>query len=148
MKKENFIIPPFFRSSPPPLFQFRCSSPPPPGSVIRAIVVFSDPQHIQEAVIRCPTHAKGDAFPAAGHVLRADHPLSRYVDADPLFRRHAVIVPWMEPQLGMEETQYNFKFMCLRLVFGLFDCCLVGVFNFVFVVVVVVVVVVIVCGSG
>ena len=76
-------------------------------------MVFSDPQHVQDVVTRCPTHAKGDAFHAL-HVLRADHPHARYVDADAVFGRHAVTVPWMEPQLGMEETQYNFKFMCLR----------------------------------
>lgn len=96
--------------------QFKTTSPPPPGTVIRATAIYKEPQHIQHVVRRCPNHAgclqHNESHPAPTHLIRSDHPLAAYVE-DPFTNRHSVVIPHQTAQVGSDWTVNLYQFMCL-----------------------------------
>ncbi|KAL8578311.1 hypothetical protein ACOMHN_005702 [Nucella lapillus] len=87
----------------------------PQGSIIRAMPVFSKPEHCQEVVKRCPNHASEDlkkSVMAANHLVRCEHGMAQYVE-DPHTLRHSVIIPCETPQAGSDWVTNLFQFMCL-----------------------------------
>ena len=83
-------------------FRFRTSVSPPSGTVLRAMPIYVRPQHVQEPVKRCPTHATktapdnvGAAAPA-DHLIRCDHKLARY-EQDSYTGFHSVVLPYEYP---------------------------------------------------
>ncbi|XP_075136039.1 tumor protein p73-like [Leptodactylus fuscus] len=97
--------------------QIKVSSPPPPGTVIRAMPVYKKAEHVTEVVKRCPNHELGRDFndgqsAPASHLIRVEgNNLSQYVD-DPVTGRQSVMVPYEPPQVGTEFTTILYNFMC------------------------------------
>ncbi|KAM5141008.1 tumor protein p73 isoform 7-T7 [Mantella aurantiaca] len=97
--------------------QIKLSSPPPPGTVIRAMPVYKKAEHVTEVVKRCPNHELGRDFnegqsAPASHLIRVEgNNLSQYVD-DPVTGRQSVLVPYEPPQVGTEYTTILYNFMC------------------------------------
>ncbi|XP_040182396.1 tumor protein p73 isoform X3 [Rana temporaria] len=97
--------------------QIKLSSPPPPGTVIRAMPVYKKAEHVTEVVKRCPNHELGRDFnegqsAPASHLIRVEGSnLSQYVD-DPVTGRQSVMVPFEPPQVGTEYTTILYNFMC------------------------------------
>ncbi|XP_045162894.2 tumor protein 63 isoform X2 [Mercenaria mercenaria] len=96
--------------------RFKTARQPPPGSIIRSMPIFMKPEHVQEAVKRCPNHATSKEFnenhPAPNHLVRCEHKLAKYVE-DPYTSRQSVIIPQEQPQAGSEWVTNLFQFMCL-----------------------------------
>lgn len=42
--------------------RFKTTRQPPPGCIIRSMPIFMKPEHVQEAVKRCPNHATSKEF--------------------------------------------------------------------------------------
>ncbi|XP_072676053.1 tumor protein p73 isoform X1 [Canis lupus baileyi] len=97
--------------------QIKVSTPPPPGTVIRAMPVYKKAEHVTEVVKRCPNHELGRDFnegqsAPASHLIRVEgNNLSQYVD-DPVTGRQSVMVPYEPPQVGTEFTTILYNFMC------------------------------------
>ncbi|XP_064604269.1 cellular tumor antigen p53-like [Liolophura sinensis] len=96
--------------------QFHTSQPPPEGSIIRAMAVFSKAEHAQAVVTRCPNHVSSrehnQNHPAPSHLVRCEHQLSHCLD-DPSTGRHSVLTPYQQPQAGCPHLTYLYQFMCL-----------------------------------
>uniref|UniRef100_UPI00398EC127 tumor protein p73 isoform X3 n=1 Tax=Pristiophorus japonicus TaxID=55135 RepID=UPI00398EC127 len=97
--------------------QVKLTSPPPPGSVVRAMPVYKKAEHVTEVVKRCPNHELGRDFndgqsAPASHLIRVEgNNLAQYVD-DGVTGRQSVIVPFEPPQVGTEFTTILYNFMC------------------------------------
>ncbi|KAG8505452.1 Tumor protein p73, partial [Galemys pyrenaicus] len=97
--------------------QIKVSSPPPPGTAIRAMPVYKKAEHVTEVVKRCPNHELGRDFnegqsAPASHLIRVEgNSLSQYVE-DPVTGRQSVLVPYEPPQVGTEFTTILYNFMC------------------------------------
>ncbi|XP_047580216.1 tumor protein p73 isoform X2 [Lutra lutra] len=97
--------------------QIKVSTPPPPGTIIRAMPVYKKAEHVTEVVKRCPNHELGRDFnegqsAPASHLIRVEgNSLSQYVD-DPVTGRQSVMVPYEPPQVGTEFTTILYNFMC------------------------------------
>uniref|UniRef100_A0A8B9V6J6 Tumor protein p73 n=3 Tax=Anas TaxID=8835 RepID=A0A8B9V6J6_9AVES len=97
--------------------QIKVSTPPPPGTIIRAMPVYKKAEHVTEVVKRCPNHELGRDFndgqsAPASHLIRVEgNNLSQYVD-DPVTGRQSVMVPYEPPQVGTEFTTILYNFMC------------------------------------
>ncbi|XP_071622811.1 tumor protein p73 isoform X3 [Heliangelus exortis] len=97
--------------------QIKVSTPPPPGTFIRAMPVYKKAEHVTEVVKRCPNHELGRDFndgqsAPASHLIRVEgNNLSQYVD-DPVTGRQSVMVPYEPPQVGTEFTTILYNFMC------------------------------------
>ncbi|XP_061043153.1 tumor protein p73 isoform X4 [Eubalaena glacialis] len=97
--------------------QIKVSTPPPPGTVIRAMPIYKKAEHVTEVVKRCPNHELGRDFnegqsAPASHLVRVEgNNLSQYVD-DPVTGRQSVMVPYEPPQVGTEFTTILYNFMC------------------------------------
>uniref|UniRef100_A0A8C0CDQ4 Cellular tumor antigen p53 n=1 Tax=Balaenoptera musculus TaxID=9771 RepID=A0A8C0CDQ4_BALMU len=97
--------------------QIKVSTPPPPGTVIRAMPIYKKAEHVTEVVKRCPNHELGRDFnegqsAPASHLIRVEgNNLSQYVD-DPVTGRQSVMVPYEPPQVGTEFTTILYNFMC------------------------------------
>ncbi|XP_030041694.1 tumor protein p73 isoform X2 [Microcaecilia unicolor] len=97
--------------------QIKVSTPPPPGTGIRAMPVYKKAEHVTEVVKRCPNHELGRDFndgqaAPASHLIRVEgNNLSQYVD-DPVTGRQSVMVPYEPPQVGTEFTTILYNFMC------------------------------------
>uniref|UniRef100_A0A8C8YM10 Tumor protein p73 n=1 Tax=Prolemur simus TaxID=1328070 RepID=A0A8C8YM10_PROSS len=97
--------------------QVKVSTPPPPGTVIRAMPVYKKAEHVTDIVKRCPNHELGRDFnegqsAPASHLIRVEgNNLSQYVD-DPVTGRQSVVVPYEPPQVGTEFTTILYNFMC------------------------------------
>ncbi|XP_013790247.2 cellular tumor antigen p53-like [Limulus polyphemus] len=97
--------------------RFHTTHPPPPGSVLRAMAVFTKPEYVKDVVKRCLNHSSpsdvtNENHPAPDHLIRCESPQAYYV-MDSNSERQSVIVPFENPQVGMSYTTYLFKFMCL-----------------------------------
>jgi len=96
--------------------RFKCQRQPPPGCVIKSMPIFMKPEHVQEAVKRCPNHAtskeNNENHPAPNHLVRCEHKLAKYVE-DPYTNRQSVLIPQESPQAGSEWVTNLFQFMCL-----------------------------------
>ncbi|ETE58543.1 Tumor protein p73, partial [Ophiophagus hannah] len=96
--------------------QIKVSTPPPPGTVIRAMPVYKKAEHVTEVVKRCPNHELGRDFndglsAPASHLIRVEgNNLSQYVD-DPVTGRQSVMVPYESPQQlrGRHEPETDFN---------------------------------------
>ncbi|XP_006885871.1 PREDICTED: tumor protein p73 isoform X3 [Elephantulus edwardii] len=97
--------------------QMKVSTPPPPGTAVRAMPVYKKAEHVTEVVKRCPNHELGRDFnegqsAPASHLIRVEgNNLSQYVD-DPVTGRQSVMVPYEPPQVGTEFTTILYNFMC------------------------------------
>ncbi|XP_032461881.1 tumor protein p73 isoform X2 [Phocoena sinus] len=97
--------------------QIKVSTPPPPGTAIRAMPIYKKAEHVTEVVKRCPNHELGRDFnegqsAPASHLIRVEgNNLSQYVD-DPVTGRQSVMVPYEPPQVGTEFTTILYNFMC------------------------------------
>ncbi|XP_027557882.1 tumor protein p73 [Neopelma chrysocephalum] len=97
--------------------QIKVSTPPPPGTVIRAMPVYKKAEHVTEVVKRCPNHELGRDFndgqsAPASHLIRVEgNNFSQYVE-DPVTGRQSVMVPYEPPQVGTEFTTILYNFMC------------------------------------
>ncbi|XP_055471155.1 tumor protein p73 isoform X2 [Psammomys obesus] len=97
--------------------QIKVSTPPPPGTAIRAMPVYKKAEHVTDIVKRCPNHELGRDFnegqsAPASHLIRVEgNSLSQYVD-DPVTGRQSVVVPYEPPQVGTEFTTILYNFMC------------------------------------
>ncbi|XP_046280700.1 tumor protein p73 isoform X3 [Marmota monax] len=115
--------------------QIKVSTPPPPGTAVRAMPVYKKAEHVTDIVKRCPNHELGRDFnegqsAPASHLIRVEgNSLSQYVD-DPVTGRQSVVVPyeppqsqgqmWLMPalllpprvQVGTEFTTILYNFMC------------------------------------
>ncbi|XP_008572780.1 PREDICTED: tumor protein p73 isoform X4 [Galeopterus variegatus] len=97
--------------------QIKVSTPPPPGTAIRAMPVYKKAEHVTDIVKRCPNHELGRDFnegqsAPASHLIRVEgNNLSQYVD-DPVTGRQSVVVPYEPPQVGTEFTTILYNFMC------------------------------------
>ncbi|XP_067141735.1 tumor protein 63-like isoform X2 [Centruroides vittatus] len=97
--------------------RFHVLKTPPEGSVIRALPIFSKPEHIMDVVKRClnhslPTDPLNEGHPAPDHLIRCDDDFTDYTQ-DLSTGRLSVTVPYKSPQVGMEYSTYLFRFMCL-----------------------------------
>ncbi|XP_076330142.1 cellular tumor antigen p53-like isoform X2 [Tachypleus tridentatus] len=97
--------------------RFHTYHPTQPGTILRAMAVFTKPEYVTEVVKRCLNHSSpGDTtnenHPAPEHLIRCDSPQSCYF-IDVNTKRHSVTIPFENPQAGMSYTTYLFKFMCL-----------------------------------
>ncbi|XP_058516750.1 tumor protein p73 isoform X1 [Ochotona princeps] len=97
--------------------QVKVSSPPPPGTAVRAMPVYKKAEHVTDIVKRCPNHELGRDFnegqsAPASHLIRVEgNNLAQYVD-DPVTGRQSVVVPYEPPQVGTEFTTILYNFMC------------------------------------
>ncbi|XP_040843740.1 tumor protein p73 isoform X2 [Ochotona curzoniae] len=97
--------------------QVKVSSPPPPGTAVRAMPVYKKAEHVTDIVRRCPNHELGRDFnegqsAPASHLIRIEgNNLAQYVD-DPVTGRQSVVVPYEPPQVGTEFTTILYNFMC------------------------------------
>ncbi|XP_023239106.1 cellular tumor antigen p53-like isoform X2 [Centruroides sculpturatus] len=94
----------------------KLKNPPPDGSKIRVMPIFSKPEFLTKVVKRClihsaPTNSNNDGHPAPQHLIRCDHEFAQYVD-DPVTGRQSVVVPYENPQVGTDFTVYIYRFMC------------------------------------
>lgn len=97
--------------------QFHVSKPPPQNSFIRVLPIFSKPEHIMDVVKRClnhslPTDPLNEGHPAPEHLIRCDDKFTQYIK-DLSTGRLSIIVPYKNPQVGMDYSTYLFRFMCL-----------------------------------
>ncbi|KAK2165777.1 hypothetical protein LSH36_45g04026 [Paralvinella palmiformis] len=101
--------------------RFRTSSEVPPGAVIRALPVYMRPEHVQDAVRRCPNHAtsteNNEDHPAPSHLIRCDHKMAAYV-VDPYNGRQSVIIPQEQAQAGSLWVTNLYQFMCFSSCVG------------------------------
>ena len=100
---------------------FRTSCTPPPGSIIRATPIYVKPEHVQEAVKRCPNHATSPEYneghPAPKHLVRCEHKLVHY-EENPVTMRQSVTFPHEQPQAGATWVTNLFQFMCFSSCVG------------------------------
>ncbi|ESO11072.1 hypothetical protein HELRODRAFT_167604 [Helobdella robusta] len=95
-------------------FLFRTSRTPPRGSVVRAMPIYWNPEHMNEVAKRCPTHvanSKNEHPSQVRHLLTSEHREARHME-DPLTKRLSVIIPHEEPQVGSLWVTSLFQFMC------------------------------------
>nr|XP_039267070.1 cellular tumor antigen p53-like [Styela clava] len=101
--------------------QFRCRTRPPEGCIIRALPVYTRPEHVTEVVSRCPNHQLQDnsADHLARHLIRAEQPgidSVRYVPTSD--GRESVTVAYCNPEVGTQYSTVFFKYMCLSSCVG------------------------------
>ena len=83
---------------------------------------FLQPEHMCEAVVRCPVHAASpldletplqpQSLRPTSHLIRADHPHAEYVDSDPQYGRQSVSVPFEAPAVGTQWSTVLYRYMC------------------------------------
>lgn len=95
-------------------FHVRVFKRPPPGTVVRAMAVYAEPNDSMHLVKRCLIHAthQGQGSAPLGHFIHCDSTQTEYHE-DPATGRHSLTVLYEAPQAGLSYTQYLLRFMCL-----------------------------------
>lgn len=98
--------------------QFSCKENPPPGSYVRAMMVFLYDEHALDVVTRCPGHLmKPDPRPhLARHFIQTVVPQNCFNDVscydEHTYNRSSVTVPMSRPNIGEQHCTVLYKFMC------------------------------------
>lgn len=97
-------------------FDIHVDKKPPPGTVVRVMAVYAEPEDRMEVIKRCVLHAspennQGDASALASHFVRCDSSKAEY-HQDPETNRHSLTVLYEEPQAGLNVMQCLLRFMC------------------------------------
>merc|ERR1712002_270918 len=104
--------------------RFQCAYKlPPSGTILRALPIYMQPEHMCEAVVRCPVHAASpldletsqqhsQSTRPTNHLIRADRPHAEYVDSDPQYGRQSVSVPFEAPAVGTQWSTVLYRYMC------------------------------------
>uniref|UniRef100_T1INQ8 p53 DNA-binding domain-containing protein n=1 Tax=Strigamia maritima TaxID=126957 RepID=T1INQ8_STRMM len=97
-----------------------CEYPPPENCYIRAMLVFTQADHVSKLVERCPLHLTKPEeedlkFPLA-YVLRNTDENAIYQLDDS--KRHSVAIPYTPPQAGNAFSAFYYSFGCLSTCVG------------------------------
>ncbi|KAF6038344.1 TP63 [Bugula neritina] len=90
------------------------------GLYIRALPIYSRPEHVQDVVKRCPNHIQAPEsanIPHREHFIWCENQGARYV-TDSSTGRCAVIAPYDAPPAGTSWVTYLFSFKCLNSCVG------------------------------
>ncbi|GFS56991.1 cellular tumor antigen p53 [Nephila pilipes] len=82
--------------------------------VIRAMALYSSPEHASEVVHRCVNHSMGESSKGvfeAEHLVRCESRMA-YYEIDQTTKCHSVIVPFENPPDGQQYSTYIYKFTC------------------------------------
>ncbi|GFY46366.1 cellular tumor antigen p53 [Trichonephila inaurata madagascariensis] len=82
--------------------------------VIRAMALYSSPEHASEVVHRCVNHSMAESSKRvfeAEHLVRCESQMA-YYEIDQVTKRHSVIVPFENPPAGQQFSTYIYKFTC------------------------------------
>ncbi|CAD5118584.1 DgyrCDS7272 [Dimorphilus gyrociliatus] len=99
--------------------KFKTSTTPPFSCFIRAIPIYTKPEHIREVVKRCPNHSSKEdkTMTAPEHLVRCEHKTAEYF-TDEYTLRQSVTFPQEQPQPGAEWVTNIFRFMCFSSCVG------------------------------
>ncbi|GFR10271.1 tumor protein 63 [Trichonephila clavata] len=81
---------------------------------IRAMALYSSPEHASEVVRRCVNHSMNELSKEvfeAEHLVRCESQMASY-KIDPTTKHHSVIVPFENPPAGQQFSTYIYKFTC------------------------------------
>ncbi|GFT72338.1 cellular tumor antigen p53 [Nephila pilipes] len=82
--------------------------------VIRAMALYSSPEHASEVVHRCVNHSMSELSKGvfeAEHLVRCESGMA-YYEIDQTTKRHSVVVPFEIPPIGQQYSTYIYKFTC------------------------------------
>ena len=94
----------------------RCSSSPPPRTLIRVTPVYKKAEFVNEVVTRCSHHRYiyKTSHIAPSHLIRAEMKSSCEVKHSlPCKKRENVCIVFQPPDVGSEFMTLSYKFMCL-----------------------------------
>ncbi|GIY69527.1 tumor protein 63 [Caerostris extrusa] len=99
-------------------FSFFTNSMMPKNVFIRAMAVYTSPEHASEVVTRCITHCSLEVPYRVDteHLVRCESNQAMY-QVDPETKRQCVIVPFENPPVGQNFSTYLYKFPCFS------SCC-------------------------
>ncbi|KAK3735757.1 hypothetical protein QZH41_008909, partial [Actinostola sp. cb2023] len=88
---------------------------PPPGSYIKCVVVYKQPEYFREVVERCINHMTKhkDGHPAPKHLLRCENESTKYQTCQ-FTGRHSITIPVREFEVGVNYFTEMIQFMCFN----------------------------------
>ncbi|GFY46363.1 tumor protein p73 [Trichonephila inaurata madagascariensis] len=81
---------------------------------IRAMALYTSPEHASEVVHRCVNHSMNELSKEvfeAKHLVRCESQMA-YYEIDQTTQHHSVIVPFENPPAGQQFSTYIYKFTC------------------------------------